>query len=74
MSLGVSVDVGLTAAISADLVIAQVNSRMPMVLGQSFIHVNDPGKRGVCGPGLMRTVFNTASFSESRQKAGERNH
>jgi len=41
MSLGVSVDVSLTAAISADLVIAQVNSRMPMVLGQSFVHVND---------------------------------
>ncbi|MBF0258730.1 MAG: GNAT family N-acetyltransferase [Desulfamplus sp.] len=41
MSLGVSVDVTLSAALSADLVIAQVNSRMPMVLGQSFIHVND---------------------------------
>ncbi|MBF0241928.1 MAG: GNAT family N-acetyltransferase [Desulfamplus sp.] len=41
MSLGVSVDVSLAAALSADIVIAQVNSRMPMVLGQSFIHVND---------------------------------
>lgn len=41
MSLGVSVDVSLTAAISADLVIAQINSEMPMVLGQSFVHVND---------------------------------
>lgn len=41
MSLGVSVDVTLTAALSADVVIAQVNSEMPMVLGQSFIHVND---------------------------------
>ncbi|MBF0302904.1 MAG: GNAT family N-acetyltransferase [Desulfamplus sp.] len=41
MSLGVSVDVTLSAALSADTVIAQVNSRMPMVLGQSFIHVND---------------------------------
>ncbi|MBF0388735.1 MAG: GNAT family N-acetyltransferase [Desulfamplus sp.] len=41
MSLGVSVDVSLAAALSADVVIAQVNSRMPMVLGQSFIHVND---------------------------------
>ncbi|MGO9370797.1 MAG: GNAT family N-acetyltransferase [Syntrophobacteraceae bacterium] len=41
MSLGVSVDVTLSAALSADLVIAQVNSRMPWVLGQSFIHVND---------------------------------
>jgi len=41
MSLGISVDVTLAAAQSADLVIAQVNSKMPRVLGQSFIHVND---------------------------------
>jgi acyl-CoA hydrolase/GNAT superfamily N-acetyltransferase len=41
MSLGVSVDITLAAAFSADLVIAQVNSRMPRVLGRSFIHVND---------------------------------
>jgi acyl-CoA hydrolase/RimJ/RimL family protein N-acetyltransferase len=41
MSLGISVDVTLAAANSADLVIAQVNSRMPRIMGQSFIHVND---------------------------------
>jgi acyl-CoA hydrolase/RimJ/RimL family protein N-acetyltransferase len=41
MSLGVSVDVTLAAAQSADLVIAQVNPRMPRVLGNSSIHVND---------------------------------
>ncbi len=41
MSLGISVDVTRAAAYSADLVIAQVNSRMPRVMGQSFIHVND---------------------------------
>ncbi len=41
MSLGVSVDVTLSAAQSADIVIAQVNPRMPRVLGRSFIHVND---------------------------------
>jgi acyl-CoA hydrolase/RimJ/RimL family protein N-acetyltransferase len=41
MSLGVSVDITLAAAESADLVIAQVNSRMPRVLGRSFVHVND---------------------------------
>ncbi|GBC63596.1 acetyl-CoA hydrolase [Desulfonema ishimotonii] len=41
MSLGVSVDITLAAATSADLVIAQINPRMPRVLGQSFIHVND---------------------------------
>ena len=41
MSLGVSVDVTQAAALSADIVIAQVNASMPMVLGQSFVHVND---------------------------------
>ena len=41
MSLGVSVDITQAAALSADLVIAQVNPAMPRVLGNSFIHVND---------------------------------
>jgi acyl-CoA hydrolase/GNAT superfamily N-acetyltransferase len=41
MSLGVSVDITQAAALNADMVIAQVNSKMPRVLGQSFIHVND---------------------------------
>jgi acyl-CoA hydrolase/GNAT superfamily N-acetyltransferase len=41
MSLGISVDVTLSAALSADLVIAQVNPRMPRVLGRSFIHMDD---------------------------------
>ncbi len=41
MSLGVSVDVTLAAARSADLVIAQVNPRMPRVMGRSFVHARD---------------------------------
>ncbi|MEW6186096.1 MAG: GNAT family N-acetyltransferase [Thermodesulfobacteriota bacterium] len=41
MSLGISVDVTMAAAQAADLVIAQVNPRMPRVMGRSFIHVND---------------------------------
>ncbi|MFP4389332.1 MAG: GNAT family N-acetyltransferase [Desulfococcaceae bacterium] len=41
MSLGVSVDITLAAALSADLVIAQVNPKMPRTLGQSFLHAND---------------------------------
>jgi acyl-CoA hydrolase/RimJ/RimL family protein N-acetyltransferase len=41
MSLGISVDITRAAAYSADLVIAQVNPRMPRIMGQSFIHVND---------------------------------
>ncbi len=41
MSLGVSVDITLAAAQAADLLIAQVNPRMPRVLGRSFLHVNE---------------------------------
>ena len=41
MSLGISVDVTMAAAQAANFVIAQVNSRMPRVMGKSFIHVND---------------------------------
>ncbi|MEW5722903.1 MAG: GNAT family N-acetyltransferase [Thermodesulfobacteriota bacterium] len=41
MSLGVSVDVTKAAAESADLVIAQVNPKMPRVHGRGFIHVQD---------------------------------
>jgi acyl-CoA hydrolase/GNAT superfamily N-acetyltransferase len=41
MSLGVSVDITMAAAQSADLVVAQVNANMPRVLGRSFIHVNE---------------------------------
>ncbi len=40
MSLGISVDITLPAALNADLVIAQVNHNMPRVLGNSFIHVD----------------------------------
>ena len=36
MSLGVSVDITLAAALSADMVIAQVNTNMPRVLGPEF--------------------------------------
>lgn len=41
MSLGISVDVTASAAAAADLVIAQVNKKMPRVMGRSTIHVND---------------------------------
>jgi len=41
MNLGISVDVTASAAAGADLVIAQVNTKMPRVLGRSSIHVND---------------------------------
>ncbi|MFZ0243611.1 MAG: GNAT family N-acetyltransferase [Desulfobacterales bacterium] len=41
LSLGVAVDITLAAAQSADIVIAQVNSKVPRTLGRSFVHVND---------------------------------
>jgi acyl-CoA hydrolase/GNAT superfamily N-acetyltransferase len=41
MSLGISVDVTLAAAQSAAFVIAQVNPKMPRILGNSFINLND---------------------------------
>jgi len=40
-SLGVSVEITKTATEKAKLVIAQVNRRMPRVLGDSFVHIND---------------------------------
>lgn len=40
VSLGVSVDIVRAAVDSADLVIAEVNPRMPRTLGDSFVHVD----------------------------------
>jgi acyl-CoA hydrolase/GNAT superfamily N-acetyltransferase len=40
-SLGISVDVTKAGARNADLVIAQVNPRMPRTWGDSFIHVDE---------------------------------
>ena len=41
MSLGVSVDICKAAAENAGVVISQVNSRMPRVHGDTFIHIKD---------------------------------
>ncbi len=42
MSLGISVDISLAAAQSADILIAQVNSRMPAVFGRnSMLHISE---------------------------------
>jgi len=41
MSLGVSVDIVKAAVAKATLVIAQVNSHMPRVHGDTFLHIND---------------------------------
>jgi acyl-CoA hydrolase/RimJ/RimL family protein N-acetyltransferase len=41
VSLGISVDITMAAVRAADVVIAQVNPRMPRTLGQSFIHMDN---------------------------------
>src|SRR5512139_2578517 len=41
MSLGISVDIVKAAAESANLVIAQINSKMPRVHGDTFIHIKN---------------------------------
>ena len=41
VSLGISVDIVKAAAESASLVIAQINSHMPRVLGETFLHIKD---------------------------------
>lgn len=40
-TLGTSVDVARAAAQSATVIIAQINSKMPRVLGDGFIHISD---------------------------------
>ena len=40
-SLGISVDIVKAAAANANVVIAQINPRMPRVLGDSYVHVSD---------------------------------
>ena len=41
MSLGISVDIGRAAVDTAGCVICQVNSHMPRVHGDSFVHIDD---------------------------------
>ncbi|MGW8193193.1 MAG: GNAT family N-acetyltransferase [Desulforhopalus sp.] len=69
MSLGISVDVTLAAARSADLVIAQVNPRMPRVMGQGFIHVNDVDLLVECEEELL-AVPPSQSFTEAATVIG----
>ena len=68
MSLGVSVDITLAGAQSADLVIAQVNNRMPRVLGHSFIHVNDVDVMVECDEELL-TITDPPESQASRRIA-----
>jgi acyl-CoA hydrolase/GNAT superfamily N-acetyltransferase len=69
MSLGISVDVTLAAARSADIVIAQVNPRMPRVMGQSFLHVNDVDVVVECEENLL-SIPSTQQKSEAALQIG----
>jgi len=70
MSLGISVDVTLAAARSADFVIAQVNPRMPRVMGQSFLHVNDVDVIVECEEELLSIPTNRQNYSDAAQAIG----
>lgn len=70
MSLGISVDVTMAAARSADFVIAQVNPRMPRVMGQSFIHVNDVDLIVEYEEELLAIPPSKRIFSEAATKIG----
>ena len=69
MSLGISVDVTLAAARSADFIIAQVNPRMPRVMGQSFLHVNDVDVVVECEEDLL-SIPSTQQKSEAALQIG----
>ncbi|MBN2159155.1 MAG: GNAT family N-acetyltransferase [Spirochaetes bacterium] len=43
VSLGISVDISKAAIEMADIVVAQVNEKMPRVLGDTFVHLRDIG-------------------------------
>ncbi len=68
MSLGISVDIVKAATESASLVIAQVNSSMPRVLGDTFIHVRDVDFIIPCDEPLL--VFRTVVPDDIAEKIG----
>jgi len=59
VSLGVSVDITKTAALTASYVVAEVNANMPRTLGDSFMHVSQ----------IDAFVENTAELIEFEMKA-----
>lgn len=68
MSLGVSVDIVKAATESASLVITQVNSRMPRVHGDTFIHIRDVDFIVPCDEPLL--VFETVVPDDIAEKIG----
>lgn len=68
MSLGVSVDIDKAAVECARIVIAQVNSRMPRVHGDGFIHIRDVNFVYPFEEPLLE--YHTGTDSEEIQKIG----
>jgi acyl-CoA hydrolase/RimJ/RimL family protein N-acetyltransferase len=68
MSLGISVDIVKAAAENASLVIAQVNSRMPRVLGDTFINIKDVDFIIPCDEPLLE--YEDTVSDEISQKVG----
>jgi len=56
-SLGVSVDVVKAAVETGRYVVAQINPRMPRVLGDSFIHINELDAIVECDEPLIETAI-----------------
>jgi len=68
MSLGISVDIVKAAAENAAIVIAQVNSRMPRVLGETFINIKDVDFIVPCDEPLLE--YEDTVSDEISQKVG----
>jgi acyl-CoA hydrolase/GNAT superfamily N-acetyltransferase len=68
MSLGISVDIVKAAAENAALIIAQVNPRMPRVLGETFINIKDVGFIIFCDEPLLE--YEDTVADEISQKIG----
>jgi len=68
MSLGISVDIVKAAAENAALIIAQVNPRMPRVLGETFINIKDVGFILPCDEPLLE--YEDTVADEISQKIG----
>ncbi len=68
MSLGISVDIVKAASENASLVIAQINSYMPRVLGDTFINIKDVDFAIHCDEPLLEFVDTVAD--DISQKIG----
>ena len=69
MSLGVSVDIVKAATEKASLVIAQVNSNMPRVHGDGFIHIEDVDFIIPCDEPILEYV--SEADTDSAQQIGK---